>query len=110
MVGICALERGRAKSPVLNAQCRRFAAYRLGCWVAVRLRHCVSKDNPADADSRVFEPKTTPDMNMSTTSAYRGEDKGVQPVAVCVLGTGPIPEIRYTPAVVVAAAGAASPV
>lgn len=52
-VALHALEKGRpSRSKAINAQCRRAAAYLLGCRLQWRFRFVASGDNLADAPSR----------------------------------------------------------
>ncbi|CAK0797517.1 unnamed protein product [Prorocentrum cordatum] len=61
MVCVGCLDKGRpSRSAALNAQCRRAAAYTIGCRVRWRLRYVNTKFNVADAPSRRFE-HTSPD-------------------------------------------------
>ncbi|CAK0811092.1 unnamed protein product [Prorocentrum cordatum] len=57
MVCVGCLDKGRpSRSAALNAQCRRAAAYTIGCRVRWRLRYVNAKFNVADAPSRRHGP------------------------------------------------------
>ena len=56
MVTCCALDKGRAGSRALNAQCRRDAGYSLGCGIRWRVRHVPTDLCVADYGSRLNEP------------------------------------------------------
>ena len=66
LVALGALEKGRSsRSLGLNAQCRRAAAYAIGCQLQVRWRYIASADNPADAPHAFSMPSC-----LGTAAAY----------------------------------------
>ncbi|CAK0890753.1 unnamed protein product [Prorocentrum cordatum] len=69
IVCVGCLDKGRSsRSAALNAQCRRAAAYAIGCRVRWRLRYVNTTFNVADAPSRRFE-HNSPDKGNRSLSA-----------------------------------------
>jgi hypothetical protein len=93
MVCCCCADRGRSKSPMLNAVCRRSAAYRLGCDLVLHLRQCVSKDNNADAGSRRWENQSSSSMSVKRPGVQVLDEP--DPVDACAL----LPVISSAPVV-----------
>ena len=55
MSELLAQDRGRASDHALNALCRRYASYQLGCGLRWRRRRVDTKENPSDEDSRLAD-------------------------------------------------------
>ncbi|CAK0855523.1 unnamed protein product [Prorocentrum cordatum] len=72
------LDKGRSsRSAALSAQCRRAAAYAIGCRVRLRLRYVNAKFNVADAPSRRFE-HNSPDKGHPPAAAESDKHLGLQ--------------------------------
>ena len=80
MVSLLCFEKGRSRVWGLNALCRRACAYKVALNHRQRLRHIISKENPADEGSRLWEPRGPPVVvssaklgnNVVSGSAMRG--------------------------------------
>ncbi|CAK0791995.1 unnamed protein product, partial [Prorocentrum cordatum] len=79
MACVGCLDKGRpSRSAALNAQCRRAAAYTIGCRVRWRLQYVNTKFNVADAPSRRFE-HNSPDKGHPPAAAESDKHLGPQP-------------------------------
>ncbi|CAK0865122.1 unnamed protein product, partial [Prorocentrum cordatum] len=79
MACVGCLGKGRpSRSAALNAQCRRAAAYTIGCRARWRLRYVNAKFNVADAPSRRFE-HNSPDKGHPPAAAESDKHLGPQP-------------------------------
>ncbi|CAK0806629.1 unnamed protein product, partial [Prorocentrum cordatum] len=94
MVCVGCLDKGRSsRSAALNAQCRRAAAYTIGCRVRWRLRYVNAKFNVADAPSRRFE-HNSPDKGQGFLELFSGEGGLSKALEELGLSTYPCMDIK----------------